>query len=55
MYIISKTRPFEVFTTHETHRWGYFIRIKPSNEDCFFERRTFLNCSNAFGVAVLLQ
>ena len=39
----------------ETHRWGYFLRTKPSNEDYFFERRKFLNCSNAFGVAVLLH
>ena len=41
--------------THETHRWGYFLRTKPSNEDYFFERRNFFNCSNAFVVAVLLQ
>ena len=41
--------------THETHRWGYFLRTKPSNEDYFFERRKVLNCSNAFVVAVLLQ
>ena len=40
---------------HETHRWGYFLRTKPSNEDYFFERRKVLNCSNAFVVAVLLQ
>ena len=40
---------------HETHRWGYFPRTKASNEDYFFERRNFLNCSNAFLVAVLLQ
>ena len=41
--------------THETHRWGYFLRTKPSDEDYFFERRKFFNCSNAIGVAVLLQ
>ena len=41
--------------THETHRWEYFLRKKPSNEDYFFERRNVLNCSNAFVVAVLLQ
>ena len=40
---------------HETHPSGYFLRTKPSNEDYFFERRKFLNCWNAFGVAVLLQ
>ena len=45
----------EIFETHQTHCWGYFLRTKPSNEDYFFERRKFLNCSNAFGVAVLLQ
>ena len=41
--------------SHETHRWGYFLRTKLSNKDYFFERRKVLNCSNAFGVAVLLQ
>ena len=40
---------------HETQRWGYFLRTKPSNEDYFFERRKFLNCLNAFAVAILLQ
>ena len=23
--------------SHETHRWGYFLRTKPSNEDYCFE------------------
>ena len=43
------------WAAHETHRSGYFLQTNPSNEDYFFERRNFLNCSNAFGVAVLLQ
>ena len=40
---------------HETHCGGYFLRTKPSNEDDFFKRRNFLNCSNACGLGVLLQ
>ena len=40
---------------HETQRWEYFLRTKPSNEDYFFERRKFLNCWNALWVPVLLQ
>ena len=55
-YPVSGLTPLrQIPNPHETHRWGYFLRTKPSNEDYFFERRKILNCSNAFGVAVLLQ
>ena len=54
MTTVSDTDHPSLPGAHETHRWGYFLRTKLSNEDYFFERRRFLNCSNAFGVAVLL-